>query len=116
MVRKMRDLDQGYDYEVLDKKTKMLRKHRFFSLPGAKRKRGVCCCWPIVTLLVVSWILFLILWMYSRSIGINIFTTVTKIQSYPANLVRIPAELANKKGAFCLDGTVPSYYIRKGKH
>ena len=116
----MRDLDQGFDYEVLAKKTKALRKHHLLSPDvGVKGSRGHSYCWCIVALLIIGWILYLGFLLFLKSKGFYMFgttdTTATAHLDTSMNLVRIPAELANKNGAYCLDGTVPSYYFRKGK-
>ncbi|XP_072050981.1 uncharacterized protein [Amphiura filiformis] len=103
------DLDQKCDYEMLNKKqkkTKALHKHRFLDsdvdINMVKGKKCQRYCLPSIGLLTIACTLFLII-------------CLLRMLSDPVTLVRIPTELANKSGAFCLDGTVPSYYFRKGK-
>ena len=115
-MNKMRDLD----YEVVDEKARMLRSHRNFAGSDGITRKRTCLCYcniVIVGLLLLSWILFLWLWVYTKTQGIGSCTTVVedKVMNQSATLVRIPAELANVDGAFCLDGSVPSYYFKEGK-
>ncbi|XP_072050986.1 uncharacterized protein [Amphiura filiformis] len=114
------DLDKKYDYEMLNKKPKALHKHRFLDSDvdnnTAKGKKCQRYCLPSIGLLTITFTLYLILCI-PRNKGIQMSAVgVIHVPTYnPVTLVRIPTELANKSGAFCLDGTVPSYYFRKGK-
>ncbi|XP_038052705.1 pectin acetylesterase 11-like [Patiria miniata] len=73
-----------------------------------------CRCWTIAALLAAFWLTFFGLWLYfsyfrdaggaagSGAVGRNV----------KADLVVLPQDLADATGAYCLDGSPPSYYFR----
>ncbi|XP_006818624.1 uncharacterized protein LOC102809268 [Saccoglossus kowalevskii] len=61
--------------------------------------RCICNKWTILTILAF------LTWLYR----LIVYLSASNLQ-----LVLVPMELANEKRAYCLDGSAPGYYFRKG--
>ncbi|XP_070564855.1 uncharacterized protein [Ptychodera flava] len=60
--------------------------------------------WIVILILFTTW-LFWLLWYLN--------TRTSKVKQY-GDLIVLPQEHAKLKGAYCLDGSAPGYYFRKG--
>ncbi|XP_070539058.1 uncharacterized protein [Ptychodera flava] len=105
MPEKMRGLTDGYV--------------RFTNGSTSKAKIKICSqCrigkvhvlnkWTIFGVLFLTWLVWLIWYL-------KVHHSAEKDPPY-GNLVVLPKELANEKGAYCLDGSPPGYYFRKGRN
>ncbi|XP_070564850.1 uncharacterized protein [Ptychodera flava] len=70
-------------------------------------KQAVCNRWTVLGIVLVTVIMAVILYLNSVEFD-------EPVQMH-GNLVVLPKELASEKGAYCLDGSPPGYYFRKGK-
>nr|XP_002736437.1 PREDICTED: uncharacterized protein LOC100372731 [Saccoglossus kowalevskii] len=105
MPEKLRGLTDGY-VKVGDKMNGgHLKRKKKFKFYQRKISNYVCTKWMFIVVLLLIWLVWLIWYLSVRS--------KPHPQSY-GELVLIPTELANEKGAYCLDGTPPGYYFRKG--
>ncbi|XP_041453905.1 pectin acetylesterase 8-like [Lytechinus variegatus] len=107
--------------------------------PNSYKERGCCAClcrcfscWTLVIILAMLWTTWLTLWLTTT----YLLGPSAPSSSTPgaggggdgsdggglggtdgvAEMVKVPNEIASKTGAFCLDGSPPAYYIRRGEH
>lgn len=68
------------------------------------------CSWPVcAALLLLLWMTWFLVWLSSNALLVSeIGKNLT--------VVRIPKSTADKTAAFCLDGSSPAYYFRRGRH
>ncbi|XP_077978572.1 uncharacterized protein LOC144434009 [Glandiceps talaboti] len=106
MPEKLRGLKDGYvKVDANEKRNSSLRKKKM------KFYRRQCMGlvfsrWSIIAVLFLVWLIWLVWYLSSRDKTIP--------QEY-GELHVLPMELANERGAYCLDGSPPGYYFRKGQ-
>ncbi|XP_030831824.1 pectin acetylesterase 5 [Strongylocentrotus purpuratus] len=100
--------------------------------PNSYQQRGCCAClcrifscWTLVVVLATLWTTWLTLWLVSTYL-LGPTMPSSSLGSGGgvggggggadgvAQVVKIPYEVASKAGAFCLDGSAPAFYMRKG--
>ncbi|XP_071954964.1 uncharacterized protein [Antedon mediterranea] len=99
MAPHIRAVEEGY--VKLDR-----NKNAAKSLRNKKMKfrcrRCFCSPYTMATAIIVCWVIWFVLWIYA----------ISDVEKH-GELVTLPMEVANRRGAFCLDGSPPGYYIRK---
>ena len=78
-----------------------------------------CRCWIAAALLSAMWLAFFGLWLYFSYFAADSthrFWNGEVGHNTEAMLVVLPETLADETGAFCLDGSPPSYYFRNGEN
>ncbi|XP_033102667.1 pectin acetylesterase 8-like [Anneissia japonica] len=95
----IRAVEEGY--VKLDKNKSVSKAIRNKKMKIRCRK---CFCSPctVALLIVFCWIIWFLLWIYA----------IDDAEKY-GKLVTLSMEVSNRRGAFCLDGSPPGYYIRK---
>ncbi|XP_071795905.1 uncharacterized protein [Asterias amurensis] len=84
----------------------------------SRRRRRICTscrCWIVVALLSAMWLAFFGLWLYYSYFAIPSSGKPGAGEvghNTEAMLVVLPESLADETGAYCLDGSPPSYYFR----
>ncbi|KAJ8049785.1 Pectin acetylesterase 9 [Holothuria leucospilota] len=99
---------------------------RYFRLPTDgkakvrfEKREGLCrrmasavdsvCIWPVyAALLLLLWVTWFLIWISASALVIS---SIGK----NLTLVRIPTSVADQVAAYCLDGSDPAYYFRRGK-
>ncbi|XP_022110445.1 pectin acetylesterase 11-like [Acanthaster planci] len=100
------------DHSLLNEDQVVVKKNLQKASRGRLRVSS-CRCWAIAAFLAALWLAFFGLWLYwnyFRDGGGAVVKTVG--HNVNASLMVLPQSLADKTGAYCLDGSPPSYYFR----
>ncbi|PIK36415.1 hypothetical protein BSL78_26760 [Apostichopus japonicus] len=69
---------------------------------------SVCSCQYVLSLLLL-WMAWFLVWLSSNALTVS-------AMGKNLTIVRIPQSTANEMSAFCLDGSAPAYYYRRGRN
>ena len=107
------------DHSLLNEDQVAVKKSKKYQGGASRTSRRLricsCRCWVLVAFLSSMWLTFLGIWLYC-----NYFRPVdgkvgTVGHNVAADLIVLPKDVADATGAYCLDGSPPSYYFRNGE-
>ncbi|XP_071795904.1 uncharacterized protein [Asterias amurensis] len=108
---------QLQNHQLLDKNMTrgLATRHHFPLWHQLKRSRFKGIILAFIAIAVVLCFFYLRPWRIKWCSSTTLFSKVFVKQNQNLTLVILPKELADEKGAYCLDGGPPSYYIREAK-
>ena len=109
---------QLQNHQLLDKNMNrgLATRHHFPLWHQLKRSRFKGIILAFIAIALVLCFFYPRLWRIKWCSSTTLFSKVFVKQNQNLTLVILPKELADEKGAYCLDGGPPSYYIREGKY